>query len=104
IMKSLIPWWEYNFIMCQRIGLPPISTMGFGLTCVSSLKREPKPPARITAFIESLSSLGNATWGIGLLTPRAAGVREAVPEGEKQIGSQGKRLGGETLDVSRDET
>src|SRR5215831_15474502 len=86
-MKSLIPWWEYSFMMCQRIGLPPISTMGFGLTCVSSLNREPKPPARMTAFIESLSSLGIMA-GIGLMTPRAAGVREAVPLGEKQIESQ----------------
>src|SRR5713226_9069050 len=40
------------FIMCHRIGLPPISTIGFGLACVSSLNREPKPPARMTAFIQ----------------------------------------------------
>ncbi len=37
--------------MCQSIGIPPISTMGFGLTVVSSLIRVPKPPANITAFI-----------------------------------------------------
>src|SRR6266851_7172947 len=37
-------------MMCQSIGLPPISTIGFGRTAVSSLSREPKPPARITAF------------------------------------------------------
>src|SRR2546430_15506910 len=53
-MKSLIPWKEYNFMMCQRMGLPPISTIGFGLTRVSSLNLEPTPPARITAFIEKL--------------------------------------------------
>src|SRR5438876_3499350 len=38
-------------MMCQRIGRPPISTMGLGRTSVSSLMRVPKPPARITAFI-----------------------------------------------------
>src|ERR1035437_10497283 len=35
---------------CQSIGLPPISTIGLGRTAVSSLRREPKPPARITTF------------------------------------------------------
>src|SRR5918993_1329995 len=39
-------------MMCQRIGIPPISTIGFGRTDVSSPKRVPKPPARITACIE----------------------------------------------------
>ena len=42
-------------MMCQRIGLPPISTIGLGFTCVSSLMREPNPPARMTTFIASLS-------------------------------------------------
>ena len=42
-------------MMCQRIGLPPISTIGFGLTFVSSLRREPNPPARMTSFIRILS-------------------------------------------------
>src|SRR5436305_8168769 len=37
-------------MMCHSIGLPPISTIGLGRTAVSSLSREPKPPARITAF------------------------------------------------------
>src|SRR5208282_4270779 len=36
--------------MCQRMGLPPISTIGLGLVPVSSLIRVPRPPARITAF------------------------------------------------------
>src|SRR5262249_23281907 len=38
-------------MMCQRIGRPPISTIGFGRTAVSSSRREPRPPASITAFI-----------------------------------------------------
>src|SRR5208283_2589072 len=37
--------------MCQRMGWPPISTMGLGRTEVSSLRRVPRPPARMTAFI-----------------------------------------------------
>ena len=40
--------------MCQRIGLPPISTIGFGLIDVSSASLEPKPPAKITTFISHL--------------------------------------------------
>ena len=38
------------FIMCQIIGLPPTSTIGFGLNSVSSRKRVPRPPASKTAF------------------------------------------------------
>src|SRR3954447_689637 len=37
-------------MMCQRIGLPPISIIGFGFSGVSSPRRAPRPPARITAF------------------------------------------------------
>lgn len=36
------------------MGLSPISTMGFGKFRVSSLNRVPKPPARITTFIDVL--------------------------------------------------
>src|SRR6266702_1429714 len=38
-------------MMCQRMGWPPISTIGFGRTEVSSLRRLPSPPARIIAFM-----------------------------------------------------
>lgn len=38
-------------MICQIIGLPPISTMGFGLISVSSLIRVPNPPAKMTTFI-----------------------------------------------------
>src|SRR4051812_39785266 len=38
-------------MMCQRIGWPPISTMGLGLTSVSSARRVPRPPERIATFI-----------------------------------------------------
>src|SRR3990172_4544902 len=38
-------------MMCHRIGLPPISTMGFGRAMGSSVRREPTPPASITAFM-----------------------------------------------------
>src|SRR5262245_47773727 len=38
-------------MMCQRIGMPPISTIGLGRTAVSSPSRVPRPPARITVRI-----------------------------------------------------
>ncbi len=37
--------------MCQRMGRPPISTMGLGRMEVSSEMRVPRPPASMTAFI-----------------------------------------------------
>src|SRR5664280_600396 len=37
-------------MMCHRIGRSPISTMGLGLEAVSSDRRVPRPPARITTF------------------------------------------------------
>src|SRR5438270_560770 len=36
-------------MMCHRIGIPPISTIGLGRRDVSSPRRVPNPPARITA-------------------------------------------------------
>src|SRR5437763_1639387 len=38
-------------MMCQRMGRPPISTMGFGRTSVSSRRRVPWPPQRMTTFM-----------------------------------------------------
>src|ERR1700690_1165804 len=48
--KSLKTLWAYSFIMCQRIGRPPISTMGLGRYSVSSRTRGPSPPHSITTF------------------------------------------------------
>src|SRR5208282_1094104 len=48
--KSVKPLCAYNFIICQRIGRPPISTMGLGRYSVSSRKRVPSPPHSITTF------------------------------------------------------
>src|SRR4029079_11586325 len=39
------------FMMCRSMGCPPISTIGFGRTIVSSLRRLPRPPARIITFM-----------------------------------------------------
>src|SRR3989344_730619 len=55
IMKSFTPCASKIFMMCHRMGLPPISTIGFGRTAVSSLMRVPYPPARMTAFMVLLS-------------------------------------------------
>ncbi len=38
-------------MMCHRIGMPPISTIGFGLIAVSSPNRLPRPPAKTTVCI-----------------------------------------------------
>ena len=38
--------------MCHSTGLPPISIIGLGRIVVSSLIRVPRPPARMTAFME----------------------------------------------------
>jgi hypothetical protein len=41
-------------MMCHKIGMPPMVTIGFGFTPVSSLRRVPNPPAKMTAFMHSL--------------------------------------------------
>src|SRR6266536_6212950 len=46
-------------MMCQRMGKPPISTMGLGRCDVSSLSRLPSPPAKITAFIDHPGPMQN---------------------------------------------
>ena len=38
-------------MMCQRMGFPPISIIGFGRTELSSEILVPKPPAKMTALI-----------------------------------------------------
>lgn len=43
--------------MCQRMGFPPISTMGFGRRSVSSDNLEPRPPAKITTFISGTNEI-----------------------------------------------
>ena len=43
-------------MMCQRIGLPPISTIGFGRTALSSVSRS-RIRARMTAFKPASRSL-----------------------------------------------
>src|SRR5580693_6685463 len=40
-------------MMCHRIGQLPMVTMGLGMRSVSSDKRVPKPPARMSAFMPS---------------------------------------------------
>lgn len=47
--KSLLPCTEKMFMMCQRTGLPAVSTIGFALNSVSSRVRVPRPAAGWTA-------------------------------------------------------
>ena len=53
--------------MCQSIGIPPISTIGFGLKSDSSDILVPKPPAKITIFsiIFYLFLIYTMSWEIG---------------------------------------
>src|SRR4051794_8369172 len=39
-------------MMCHKMGRPPTSTIGFGRNSVSSRRRVPRPPHRITTFTE----------------------------------------------------
>src|ERR1019366_4888139 len=67
ITKSLMLCVEYIFMMCQRIGLPPISIIGLGFSALSSMMRVPIPPAKITAFIST--SLSAVTSSLTILAP-----------------------------------
>ena len=40
-------------MICQRIGLPPIGTIGLGITSVYSARRVPNPPARRMTFMKN---------------------------------------------------
>ena len=44
-------------MMCQRIGRPPISTIGFGLTAVSSRSLVPLPPHMMITFMGIMENL-----------------------------------------------
>src|ERR1700693_3651087 len=69
-------------MMCQRSGLPPISTMAFGRSCDSSEIRVPMPPASMTAFIDpaspnSIAAHGRRASSYPQVTARAAAGRAA---------------------------
>ena len=55
-MKSVCPHDAYHFMMCQRIGRLPTVIIGFGIRCVASPMRTPRPPQKITTFIAVPSS------------------------------------------------
>src|SRR5689334_3212592 len=68
-------------MMCQRMGWPPTSTIGFGLTTVSSASRVPRPPARITTFTsEQCSFLSTRAGGGDLFELRAHGAQTLLRE------------------------
>jgi hypothetical protein len=76
-------------MMCHKIGLPPISTIGFGRAVVSSAIRVPKPPARITTFINILRVAEAARLGsIVMLIAGFAGSTVA----DKHRSTTGKRV------------
>ncbi len=84
-------------MMCQRIGEPPISTIGFGVRSVSSASLVPSPPAKITVFTrprspcESCGARGSRG-ASGAGTTRAsrrrlgAGARAGEDSGRRRAG------------------
>ena len=69
-------------MMCQRIGRPPISTIGLGRNSVSSRNRVPNPPAKITAFIVLVPSTATVYHGnlSALSAPGAGATLSAASE------------------------
>src|ERR1035438_8113130 len=72
--KSVKPLCAYNFIICHRIGRPPISTMGLGRYSVSSRKRVPRPPHSITTFTRF-------SWQALMLVSRILFIIQALDKG-----------------------
>src|SRR5687767_9711842 len=48
--------------MCQRIGMSPTWTSGLGLNSVSSRRRVPVPPQRMTTGIEEFLPIVEGSW------------------------------------------
>src|SRR5919197_2249594 len=46
---------------CQRIGMPPISTSGFGIAWVRSWSLVPRPPQRIATGVSAAADCSSAT-------------------------------------------
>src|SRR5271155_5330524 len=76
--------------MCHRIGRPPISTIGLGLSSVSSARRVPNPPASIAIFRLSGARTGPSQFLRSFLAP--AGVlspqQENRPKRNEQFTAQ----------------
>src|SRR5664279_1908370 len=64
-------------MMCQRIGLPPISIIGLGFRLLSSEMRVPSPPARMTTFMASHDSCVGST---GSTRDRLSFVNHGIPK------------------------
>lgn len=65
--------------MCQRIGRPPISTIGLGRDSVSSRSLVPKPPQRMTTFTSEspLNDSGRPTADVPPATRAARSARQS---------------------------
>src|SRR4051794_22511364 len=81
-------------MMCHRIGLPPISTIGLGRTVVSSLRRVPNPPARMTVFIRPCCRVARSFSPLRyLLWPDAEGESARARVRAPLAGSRAPRTG-----------
>src|SRR5258708_9164423 len=77
-------------MMCQRIGRPPISTMGLGRNSVSSRRRVPNPLQRTTTFITG--SLQRFGAGKAWLPPSAEWIGSDMHRCLSALGGPPKRV------------
>src|SRR5438309_6515963 len=74
-------------MMCHRIGIPPTSTIGFGRSDVSSPRRVPSPPARITACTRTSFEWAQApSYASECLSSETSTVEVANPGRERSGG------------------
>ena len=53
ILWHIMKRYAYLFIICHKIGFPPMGIIGFGIIVEYSEIRLPNPPAKITTFTSS---------------------------------------------------
>src|SRR2546422_4330653 len=99
-------------MMCQRIGRSPISPMGLGRAAVSSDRRVPRPPARMTTFTTRRVPRGDQGWTFARSVAVTIDVANSAASGNPQypdvparrdwnrFGHQGIRVSGVRIDVA----
>ena len=76
--KRRCPGRRRCWITCQRIGRPPISTSGFGISALCSCSRVPRPPQRIaTSICGRLPGMDQTNAPRGRAPTRASAARSS---------------------------
>src|SRR6266850_2546109 len=71
-------------MMCHRMGRSPISTIGLGRDAVSSDRRVPRPPARMTTFTARPLPPDDQASTFARSVPAPNVVATATPSGDPQ--------------------